>query len=104
MVKLGERQMGATPPDVLYGDFDACDAFSVMERLAEISVPVAVVCGTQDRLTPAKYSTYLRDAIECATLHLVEGAGHMVMVEDPPAVLEVLSALAKRVPAPGTKP
>jgi pimeloyl-ACP methyl ester carboxylesterase len=91
LVRLGRRQMGATPAEVLRGDFAACDAFDAMERLAEISVPTFVLCGTQDNLTPSKYATYLRDHIAGATLHLVEGAGHMVMVEQPQAVVQALA-------------
>ena len=97
MVRLGRRQMGATPPDVLYGDFVACDAFDVMTRLGEISVPTFVLCGSQDVMTPAKYSTYLRDHIRGATLHLVEGAGHMVMVERPEAVLQTLTVFLQQL-------
>lgn len=92
LVRQGRRQMGATPPGVLHGDFAACDAFDTMDRLGEIAAPAFVLCGTQDRLTPSKYSVYLRDQIAGATLHLVEGAGHMVMVERPDAVVKVLAA------------
>lgn len=92
MVRLGRRQMGAIPPDVIYGDFAACDAFNVMDRLGEIAVPALVLCGTQDHLTPSKYSVYLRDHVARAALHLVEGAGHMVMVERPEAVVEAISS------------
>ncbi|MFN2184368.1 MAG: alpha/beta fold hydrolase, partial [Anaerolineae bacterium] len=61
MVRLGRRQMGAIPPEVMHGDFSACDAFNVMDRLGEIVAPALVICGTQDHLTPSKYSVYLRD-------------------------------------------
>jgi pimeloyl-ACP methyl ester carboxylesterase len=93
MVRLGRRQMGATPTEVLYGDFCACDAFDVMDCLAEISTPAFVLCGTQDQLTPPKYAIHLRDGIAGATLHLVEGAGHMVMVEQPQAIVRTLTDL-----------
>jgi pimeloyl-ACP methyl ester carboxylesterase len=92
MVRMGRRQMGAIAPEVLYGDFAACDAFNVMDRLGEIAVQAFVLCGTQDHLTPSKYSIYLRDGIAHSVLHLVEGAGHMVMVERPEAVVEALSS------------
>lgn len=95
MVRLGRRQMGETPVEVLYGDLVACDAFDLMERLGEIGAPAVVICGTQDQLTPPKYAVYLRDRIAGATLHLVEGAGHMVMVERPDAVAQALSAFLK---------
>ena len=92
MVRMGRRQMGSISPEVLYGDFVACDAFSVMDRLGEITAPTFVLCGSQDRLTPSKYSVYLRDQIARCVLHLVEGAGHMVMVERPKSVVEALSS------------
>jgi len=87
----GRRQMGQTHPEVLYGDFAACDAFDVMDRLGEIGCPTLAICGTADRLTPPKYSTYLRDNIPAAQLVLIEGAGHMVMLEQPEAVSRAIA-------------
>lgn len=92
MVRLGQRQMSTTPIEVLYGDFCACDAFDLMDSLGEITTPACVLCGTHDSLTPAKYSVYLRDRLPEAQLHLVEGAGHMVMIEKPADVVRALSA------------
>jgi pimeloyl-ACP methyl ester carboxylesterase len=92
MVRMGRRQMGSISPEVLHGDFAACDAFNAMDRLGEIAVPVFVLCGSQDHLTPSKYSVYLRDQIARSVLNLVEGAGHMVMVERPESVVEALSS------------
>jgi pimeloyl-ACP methyl ester carboxylesterase len=91
MVRLARRQMSMVPPDVLYGDFLACDRFDVVDHLGEIATPAFVLCGTQDRMTPVKYATYLRDQIDGATLTLVEGAGHMVMLEQPQAVSTALA-------------
>jgi pimeloyl-ACP methyl ester carboxylesterase len=55
-----------------------------------------VLCGTQDRLTPVKYAAFLQDQIAGAVLHLVEGAGHMVMIEKPqPVVRALVDFLAK---------
>lgn len=87
----GRRQMGQTHPDVLYSDFAACDAFDVMDRLGDIRCPTLAICGTADRLTPPKYSTYLCDNIPGAQLILVEGAGHMVMLEQPEAVSQAIA-------------
>jgi pimeloyl-ACP methyl ester carboxylesterase len=89
--RFGQHQMGQTHPDVLYGDFAACDAFDVMDRLSEIRCPTLAICGTADRLTPPKYSTYLCDHIPDAQLVLIEGAGHMVMLEQPEAVSRAIA-------------
>lgn len=90
MVRMARRQMNMVSPDVLYGDFAACDEFDVVGRLGEIEAPAFVLCGTQDRMTPIKYATYLRDQIDGARLTLVEGTGHMVMLEQPQAVSKAL--------------
>ncbi len=42
-------------------------------------------------LTPSKYSVYLRDHIPGAELMLVDGAGHMVMLEKPEVVSKTIS-------------
>jgi pimeloyl-ACP methyl ester carboxylesterase len=89
--RLGRQRLLQTPPQVLHGDYAACDAFDVMERLGEIRCPTLVICGTVDKLTPPKYSVYLCDHIPGAELVLVEGAGHMVMLEKPEAVTNAVS-------------
>ena len=67
----------------IFDDFTACDSFNVMGSLEAIRVPTLVICGTDDRFTPLKYSRYLAETIPGARLALVEGTGHMVMIEKP---------------------
>ena len=89
--RLGRQRMLKTSPEVLYGDYAACDAFDVMERLGEVHCPTLIIGGTADRLTPSKYSIYLRDHIPGAELVLVDAAGHMVMLERSEAVTRAIS-------------
>jgi len=89
--RLGRQRLLKTPPQVLHGDYAACDAFDVMERLGEVHCPTLVIGGTADRLTPPKYSVYLRDHIPGAELVLVDAAGHMVMLEKPEIVARAIS-------------
>jgi pimeloyl-ACP methyl ester carboxylesterase len=77
-------------PDVLFKDFTACDHFDVIESLGRITAPTLILCGTLDRLTPVKYSEFLKKRIAQARLHFVEGAGHMVMLENPGDVNAIL--------------
>lgn len=67
----------------IFNDFTACDRFNVTDSLGTISVPTLIICGTDDRLTPPKYSRYLAENIPGANLELIEAAGHMVMIEKP---------------------
>jgi len=75
------EQLMATSPAVTYGDYLACNRFDVRDRLAEITSPALVIGGTADKMTFFKYSEYLRDHLPSASLVRVEGAGHMMMLE-----------------------
>jgi len=96
--ELAAQRMAETRPTVLQGDFLACDAFDVMARLEKIRLPTLILCGTEDRLTPPRYSEYLRDHIPSARLLPVKGAGHMVMLEQPAAVANALESFLKEIP------
>lgn len=80
-----------TPARVLRGDFAACHAFDVMDRVSDIRAPTLVVCGTEDELTPPKYAEFLRSRIAGAGLALVSGAGHYVQLERPTEVTRAIA-------------
>ena len=75
-----------TGPKMLYRDLSACNIFDMMPRLSEIHLPTLIICGTEDRLTPVKYSEYLYSHIAGSTLHIIPLAGHYVFREQPEAV------------------
>jgi pimeloyl-ACP methyl ester carboxylesterase len=75
------EQFKGVDPEVVLNDFRACDRYDRMGRLDEIRWPTLILCGSEDRLTPPKYSQYLADHIPHATLVSVDRAGHMVMLE-----------------------
>ena len=70
----------------IFNDFTACDSFNYMGSLGNITAPTLVMCGTEDLFTPEKYSRYLAENISGAALEIIEGAGHMVMIEKPDSV------------------
>ncbi len=76
----------------IFNDFTACDSFNYMGSLGNITVPTLVMCGTVDLFTPEKYSRYLAENISGAALEIIEGAGHMAMIEKP---AEVNTAIGK---------
>jgi len=53
--------------------------------LREIRVPTLVLCGQEDALTPPLESRALQEGIAGSTLTLLDGAGHLTNLEDPPA-------------------
>ncbi len=96
VVRQGQHQMLQVAPRTIHDDFVACNAFDVMERLGEIRCPTLVICGTEDRLTPIKYSEYLADRIANAELELIPDTGHMVMIEKGEPVAEAIRASLAR--------
>lgn len=61
--------------------------------LAALQLPVAVLCGAQDRITPPELSKETAALVPGAQLEIVEGAGHMLPCERPEAVARVLRGL-----------
>ena len=83
MLQTAVQEMQKNTADVLISDFTACGRFDVMNEVQAITVPTLVICGDQDALTPIKYSRYLADKITGASLAVIAGAGHLVMMERP---------------------
>jgi pimeloyl-ACP methyl ester carboxylesterase len=81
IVRLGKQQVLANRPEVLHGDYLACDSFDVRERLRDIKAPTLIVAGTVDQLTPIKYATFMAEQLRDARLVSVPDTGHMVMIE-----------------------
>ncbi|MGD8406214.1 MAG: alpha/beta hydrolase [Anaerolineales bacterium] len=96
--ELAVQQMAETRRAVLYGDFLACDAFDVMERVDKIDIPTLIICGSQDRMTPPSRSTYLHEHIEGSQMHILEGTGHMAMIEQPEMVAGLLAEFVEQTP------
>jgi pimeloyl-ACP methyl ester carboxylesterase len=90
LVALARERMAETPAQILHDDFLACDGYDVIDRVGEIAVPVQVICGRDDNLTPEKYSHFLAGGISGARLNLIDGAGHMVMLERPRDVIAIM--------------
>ena len=65
--------------------------------LAALQLPVAVLCGRQDRITPPALSEELAALLPAAQPDLVEGAGHLLPAEQPRAVADALAALVRRI-------
>ncbi len=64
-------------------DYHACDAFDVLDRLGEISVPLLALTGERDVMTPPKYAHALACRVPNSQERIVAGAGHFAMVELP---------------------
>lgn len=98
-----KRKAQQSDPAVYLADFTACDRFDVMTGLSRIEQPALVICGSEDQMTPLKYSRYLEQHLPRARMVEVAGAGHMVMLEAPKEVNAAISDFLKEI-APGCRP
>ncbi len=90
LMELSKRHMLDVRPSVLLGDFLACNEFDVTNQLEKINIPTLIICGAEDKMAPLKLSELLRNGIVNSQLHVLDNAGHMVMLEQPDAVAELL--------------
>jgi len=63
------------------------------EALSRLSLPVALLCGEHDRVTPQQLTHQLAQCIPHAQTSIVPQSGHMLPVQQAPAVAKVLASL-----------
>jgi pimeloyl-ACP methyl ester carboxylesterase len=85
------------PPEVMLNDFLACDQFDVRSRLAEIIRPTLVISASADQMTPPKFGQFLADQLPQAEFALIEQAGHMMTLEFPKRVAQLVGDFMKKV-------
>lgn len=95
--ELGKHRLLTCDPTTVYGDYVACNGFDLMNHLHEMQLPTLVICGTEDRLTPLKYGRFMAEQLPDARMVIIEGAGHMVMLEQPAAVATAVEEFANEL-------
>ena len=58
--------------------------------LSKIKIPTLVVCGSEDKLTPPSAMKLMADQIPNSKFITVEGAGHMIPIENPQLVNKLI--------------
>jgi pimeloyl-ACP methyl ester carboxylesterase len=90
LLQKGREEVALTAASIYHADLSACDKFDVTDELARINRPVMMICGSEDRLTPLKYSHFLAEKLPSGKVAVIDGAGHMVMIEKPEAVNQAI--------------
>jgi pimeloyl-ACP methyl ester carboxylesterase len=85
-------------PEIIHGDFSACNSMDITEAVAGIRIPALVICGAEDKMTPPSLSQFISDRVPGARLTLIEGAGHFVMMENPEAFNTALKDFVSALP------
>ncbi len=84
-------------PAVFLNDMLCCDRFDIMDRVHEIKLPALALCGSEDIMTPPKYTKYLADKIQGARAVIIEGGTHMVFAEKPDQVNQAIEDFLSRL-------
>jgi pimeloyl-ACP methyl ester carboxylesterase len=92
------KRLTAIRQTLLLDDLLACDRFNLSDCLEAIHTPVLVVCGTDDKQTPLHFSETLSSKIPGAALQTVEGAGHLLVLEQPGRVAKLIRVFLATIP------
>ena len=91
LINETRKVMLNTRPEVVHGDFRACNRFDIMDSISSISLPTLVISGSVDNLTPVKYGDYLCQNIPAAKHRIIQDAGHMMAVEKPENFIQIVT-------------
>ncbi|MFF2539614.1 alpha/beta fold hydrolase [Streptomyces cyaneofuscatus] len=97
VARFAERLIESTPIDVVaefYPAFTEHDKSGALPALRD--VPVLILAGEKDLVTPSSHSEAIADVLPEAELILVPDAGHLVMLEHPETVTDRLADLLVR--------
>lgn len=79
--------------------FTQCTRVNELESLGNLSIPVEVLCGSEDALCPVSKHEDIARRIPRAALHIVVGGGHLLALERPEeidaAVDRIFEAMGK---------
>ncbi|MFD5052543.1 alpha/beta fold hydrolase [Streptomyces tendae] len=100
VARFAERMIESTPIDVVAEYYPAFNDHDKTEALAHFAgLPVLVLAGVRDLVTPSEHSEAIADLLPDAELVLVPDAGHLVMLEHPELVTDRLADLLARAGA-----
>ncbi|KQX81529.1 MULTISPECIES: alpha/beta fold hydrolase [Streptomyces] len=98
--RFAERLIESTPIDVVaefYPAFTEHDKSGALP--AFLDLPVLILAGDKDLVTPSSHSEAIADQLPDAELVIVPDAGHLVMLEHPETVTDRLADLLVRIGA-----
>jgi len=101
LVRLAGERMKEISPTVLTLDFEACNAFDNREHAGDIKQPTLIICGEEDQMTSVRFSKYLAENIHGSRMEVIPEAGHMVMLEKPEDVVQLVDDFMDEIYAAG---
>jgi pimeloyl-ACP methyl ester carboxylesterase len=97
VVAFSEKMMHGTPIVTLVEFLHALEVHDEGAALPTLAkVPTLIACGDRDLITPAEHSEAIAAALPKSQLVIVEGAGHLVQLEQPEVIDDALVRLVER--------
>ncbi len=94
-------QQGAPSPDALRNGLDLLDNLDLRARVPEITQPVLLVSGQNDRVTPPGAARWMAAALPQAQLLEVPRAGHAPFVSHHEEVAAAVRSFLAAIPEAG---
>lgn len=94
------EEFAHVPREFLTAFGQLADAFLELDctaRLKDIRCPTMIVAAELDIIKPPRFSEIIRREIRHAEFHVIPGAGHAVVVEDPQALNRLLDDFLRRL-------
>jgi pimeloyl-ACP methyl ester carboxylesterase len=100
LVDYLDEMISDTPVEVIADFTPTLLGFDETASLPALAgIPVMVICGAADRVTPVARSRTIADSLPESQFVIVPEAGHMAMMESPAVVNEALRGLLRTVAA-----
>ena len=89
----GRSLLARGEPGLLGIDMAACDAWKdAVEAAGKVQCPTLILAGTRDQMTAPKAAAPVAEAIAGSKTVVLDGAGHLMMIEKPDETLNALIA------------
>jgi pimeloyl-ACP methyl ester carboxylesterase len=98
-VDLVRQMLRDCPNETRVNSPRALIGMDLTDAIRSITTPTLVICGTADAITPPFHAHQLHRAIPGSHLELVDGGGHMLMLERSDWLHDTLLAFAAEVGA-----
>ena len=82
-------------PRLVMAQLTACDGHDMADRASGILAPTLVIHGGEDQVIPSPEAARITGTIPQAHLELLGGVGHLIFIESPDEVAELLRAHAR---------
>jgi pimeloyl-ACP methyl ester carboxylesterase len=91
------QAMKSTGAQSVYHDYRCANGFDIEDRIHEITIPTLILAPAEDHMLPLVIPTSLSEKIKGSSLHIIEGAGHMVILEKPDVVNTKIASFIDQV-------